>query len=117
MCSKPATPSISAPIIRLLRELPEPPPRPRLSSDEWRGAVDVFGLVFTSTLPVVLPFLLVSNITLALRISNLVAVGLLFLTGYLFGLHTRHNPWRWGGHRISGFLTNVKTHLERHKKA
>ena len=84
------------PIIRRLRELPEPPPQPRLSLDEWRGALGVFGLVFTSTLPVVLPFLLVSNTTFALRISNLVAVGLLFLTGYVFGRHTGHNPWGWG---------------------
>jgi len=81
-----------APIIRRLRELPEPPARPRLGLDEWLGALGVFGLVFSSTLP----FLLVSNTTFALRISNLVAVGLLFLTGYLFGWHTGHNPWRWG---------------------
>jgi len=56
----------------------------------------VFGLVFSSTLPVVLPFFLVPNTAVALRISNVVALGLLFLTGYLFGLHTRHTPWRWG---------------------
>ena len=85
-----------APIIRRVRELPEPPLRPRLSPDEWRGALRIFGLVFFSTLPVVLPFLLIPQTTLALRISNLVAIGLLFLTGYLFGLHTRHNPWRLG---------------------
>ena len=85
-----------APIIRRLRELPDPPPRPRLHLDERLGALGVFALVFCSTLPVVLPFLLVSNTTFALRISNLVAVGLLFLTGYLFGWHTGHNPWRWG---------------------
>jgi hypothetical protein len=85
-----------APIIRRFRELPEPPPRPRLNLDEWLGSLGIFGLVFSSTLPVVLPFLLVSNTTFALRVSNLVAVGLLFLTGYLFGRHTRHNPWRWG---------------------
>jgi hypothetical protein len=84
------------PIIRRLRELPEPPSRPRLGFDEWLGALGVFALVFSSTLPVVLPFLLLSNPTSALRVSNLIAVGMLFLTGYLFGRHTRHNPWRWG---------------------
>jgi VIT1/CCC1 family predicted Fe2+/Mn2+ transporter len=85
-----------APIIQRVRELPEPPPRARLAPDERLGALGVFGLVFCSTLPVVVPFLLVAQTTLALRISNLVAVGLLFLTGYLFGRHTGHNPWRLG---------------------
>ena len=85
-----------APIIRRDRELPEPPPRARLNPDEWLGAFHIFGLVFFSTLPVVLPFLLVPQTALALRISNLVAVGSLFLTGYLFGRHIGHNPWRLG---------------------
>jgi VIT1/CCC1 family predicted Fe2+/Mn2+ transporter len=31
-----------------------------------------------------------------LRVSNLVAIGLLFLTGYLFGRNIGHNPWRLG---------------------
>jgi VIT1/CCC1 family predicted Fe2+/Mn2+ transporter len=81
---------------KVVREPPEPPPRTGLSPDEWLGALHIFGLVFFSTLPVVLPFLLVAQTTLALRISNLVAVGSLFLTGYLFGRHIGHNPWRLG---------------------
>jgi VIT1/CCC1 family predicted Fe2+/Mn2+ transporter len=84
------------PILRRLRALPEPLARARLTGDEWLGAVGIFVLVFFSTLPVVLPFLLVSKTALALRVSNLVALGLLFLTGYLFGRHTGHNPWRLG---------------------
>lgn len=84
------------PILRRLRALPEPSARPRLTGDNWLGAFGIFGLVFFSTLPVVLPFILVSRPGLALRVSNLVAIGLLFLTGYLFGRNTGHNPWRLG---------------------
>ena len=84
------------PILRRLRALPEPPTLPLLNSDDWLGAVGIFALVFLSTLPVVLPFLLVSRPGHALRVSNLVAIGLLFLTGYVFGRHIGHNAWRLG---------------------
>src|SRR5262249_966874 len=84
------------PLFQRLRALPEPSAEPRLTADDWLGALGIFGLVFFSTLPVVLPFLLVQSPALALRASNLVAIGLLFLTGYVFGRHTGHNAWRLG---------------------
>jgi VIT1/CCC1 family predicted Fe2+/Mn2+ transporter len=84
------------PALRRLRALPEPFARPQLTGDDWLGAFGILGLVFFSTLPIVLPFLLVSRPALALRVSNLVAIGLLFLTGYIFGRNTGHNPWRLG---------------------
>ena len=84
------------PLLRRIRALPEPSARPQLTGDDWLGAFGIFALVFFSTLPVVLPFLFLSGSELALRISNLVAIGLLFLTGYIFGWHTGHNPWRLG---------------------
>src|SRR5258708_4778321 len=89
-------PAALEPFFRRLRALPEPSARPELTGDDWLGAFRIFGLVFFSTLPVVLPFLLVSRPALALRISNLVAISLLFLTGYVFGRHTGHSPWRLG---------------------
>ena len=73
------------PLIQRLRALPEPLARPRLVGDDWIGAFGIFSLVFLSTLPVALPFLVLSKPAVALRASNLVAIGLLFLTGYLFG--------------------------------
>lgn len=79
-----------------LNELPEPPASPRLSRDDWLGALGVFLIVFVSTLPVVLPFALVGDLRLALRTSNAAAVVLLFLVGYRFGHHAGHRPWRMG---------------------
>jgi len=61
--------------------------------DDLRGAVGVFLLVFLSTFPVVIPFVLLKDISLALRLSNAVAVVMLFLTGYAFGRITGRRPW------------------------
>jgi len=77
---------------RRLQQLPEPPQRPHLTKDEWLAGVGVFLLVVVATLPVVLPFLFVHDPRRALRISNGIALLLLFLTGYLYGYHTGYRP-------------------------
>jgi VIT1/CCC1 family predicted Fe2+/Mn2+ transporter len=46
-------------------------------------------------LPVVVPFMFYQDASLALRISNLVAITVLFLTVYTFGKHSGR-PWRVG---------------------
>ena len=76
-----------------LQQLPELPERARLGSDAWRGAVGVFLLVFLSTFPVVIPFIFMQSARPALRVSNAIAIVLLFLTGYAFGRTTGRNPW------------------------
>ena len=53
-------------------------------------------LVFLSTFPVVIPFLFVGDARLALRISNIVAIALLFLCGYAFGHRAGLRPWTTG---------------------
>jgi hypothetical protein len=68
-----------------LMALPEPPPRARLRKDDWRGAAGVFLMVFLSTFPVTVPFMFMRNALPALRVSNAVAITLLFVTGYAFG--------------------------------
>jgi VIT1/CCC1 family predicted Fe2+/Mn2+ transporter len=42
--------------------------------------------------PVVVPFIFISNARLALRISNEIAILLLFLAGYSFGRFANSNP-------------------------
>ena len=64
-----------------LLKAPEPAARPPLIADDVRGALGVFLLVFLSTFPVVIPFLLIGDPATALRVSNTVAVVMLFAGG------------------------------------
>jgi VIT1/CCC1 family predicted Fe2+/Mn2+ transporter len=79
-----------------LAHLPEPPTHPRLQKDHWLGALAVFVWVFITTLPVALPFVFMDDIALAMRVSNAIAIILLFLTGYAFGRCAEYHPWRTG---------------------
>ena len=77
-----------------LKELPELPERALLRKDDWLGAVGVFLLVFLSTFPVVIPFIFMRNAGPALRVSNAIAILMLFLTGCSFGrIAGRHPVW------------------------
>ena len=79
-----------------LKDLPEPPERARLGSGEWLGALGVFLLVFLSTFPVAIPFMVMRNAQLALRMSNIIAVMMLFVTGSQFGRIIGRRPWAAG---------------------
>jgi hypothetical protein len=76
-----------------LVQLPEPPARPRFRKDELLSAVGVFLWVFITTFPVAIPFIFMHNIARAMRVSNGIAVGLLFVTGYAFGRCAEYRPW------------------------
>jgi VIT1/CCC1 family predicted Fe2+/Mn2+ transporter len=84
------------------RELPEPPAKPTLVRRDFAGALGVFLLVFLSTLPVVIPFVFmrhetsVQNAHLAQRISNGIAIAMLFFTGVSLGRYSFGKPWRTG---------------------
>jgi hypothetical protein len=81
---------------RKLVQLPEPPSSPRIAKDEWLGALAVFLWVFGATFPVAVPFIFVEDIAVALRVSNAVAIVLLFVTGYSFGRCAGYHAW-WTG--------------------
>jgi len=79
-----------------LVELPAPPPQPRLQRSDWLGALAVFLWVFATTFPVALPFLFVADVGRALRLSNAIAVAMLFLAGLAFGRVSGRRPWAVG---------------------
>jgi VIT1/CCC1 family predicted Fe2+/Mn2+ transporter len=79
-----------------LKQLPEPPAREHLDKGDWLGALGVFWLVFVSTFPVAIPFIFMQDAALALRISNLIAIVMLFALGYAFGRCAGRNPWLAG---------------------
>ena len=83
-------------IRRRLLDMAEPSRPLRLTRDDWRGAAAVCALSFSSTFPVVIPFLLIGDVRLALRASNAVALALMFGCGYAFGVHSGLRPWRTG---------------------
>jgi VIT1/CCC1 family predicted Fe2+/Mn2+ transporter len=76
-------------------KLPERPTR-LLTARELRGAFGVFLLVTISTFPVVVPFLFVKDALLALRISNAVALSMLFLIGWMLGKYSGMRRLRTG---------------------
>jgi hypothetical protein len=79
-----------------MREMPDLPARPKLTADDWRGAVGVFLLVFLSTFPVVLPFIVFRDIKRAAHVSDFIAIAMLFVVGQAYGRYAGHRPWRWG---------------------
>lgn len=79
-----------------LRQLPEPPDRAHVSARDWAGAFGVFLLVFLSTFPVALPFLFMEKQTQAMRVSNGIAVLMLFAAGVAYGRGVGRSPWGFG---------------------
>jgi hypothetical protein len=78
-----------------LNELPLPE-KPRLRADDWRGAGGVFLLVFLSTFPVTVPFMFFDNLWQAMRVSNGVAIAMLFIVGFAYGRCINRSPWLIG---------------------
>ncbi len=75
-----------------LKQLAEPPRRATFGRDDIRGALSVFLIVFLSTFPVAVPFIVMHDPVPALRVSNAIAVGLLFAAGYAFARITGRRP-------------------------
>ena len=78
-----------------LEHLPMPS-RAALTAGDFRGALGVFLLVFLATLPVALPFAFIDSAHRALRVSNGIALLMLFAGGYYLGRHAGRHPW-WTG--------------------
>jgi len=81
---------------RRLMQLPGPPLRARLSRGDALGAIGVWLIVVVATFPVVIPFIFMNNVGPALRLSNAIAVVMLFLTGFAFARMTGRRPWLVG---------------------
>lgn len=82
---------------RMVDHVRASPPKPvTVTRDDFFGAIASFWLVFFASLPAALPFLVFDDASVALRVSNLVLIGLLFVTGYRWAGYTALNPWRTG---------------------
>ena len=76
--------------------LPEPPKRPRLTAEDWKGALGVLLFASTAILPITIPFAFMSDARLALLVSHCIAILLLFLAGWALGRLTSEHPLRVG---------------------
>jgi len=72
------------------------PERTRLNKDDIMGALASCWLVILSTVPAAIPFLFIRHAHLALRVSNFLLVGLLFLVGYSWAKYARASRWGTG---------------------
>ena len=73
------------------------PTRSSLERDDFVGAIGIFLLVVIATFPVVVPFLLTSDITLAMNLSRGLTLVMLFVAGVALGRHAGHaRPSRTG---------------------
>jgi hypothetical protein len=69
------------------------PKRVKLRRQDFVSAFFIFALVAFTGLPGVIPFLLLDDFDLALDLSNVVLISLLFLVGFRWGRYTDVRPW------------------------
>ena len=79
-----------------LVRLPEPPSYPQLGKHDWLAALSVFVWVFAVTFPVAIPFIFMNPLARAMRVSNAIAIVMLFLCGYAFGRIAGYRRWLTG---------------------
>jgi hypothetical protein len=70
--------------------------RASLRRDDMLGGLAVACLIVLTTLPIIVPFLVVREATLAARLSHVVALSLLFVVGTWWGRVVGASPWRVG---------------------
>ena len=80
---------------------------PRIQRDDILGGVAVGLLIVVATLPVVLPFVFISNTYHAVRFSAIITLVLQFVVGYWWGRVVGANPWRIGAGVTAVGLTLV----------
>lgn len=76
--------------------------RAHLRGKDWLAALMIVFLVTVTAVPGAVPILLVGEPLLALRLANLLQIGLLFAVGYHWARYSGANPWRTGA-AIVGF--------------
>lgn len=69
---------------------------PTVHRDDILGGTAVGLLIFVATLPIVLPFAVITNPVMALRIAVAITLTMQFLTGFRWGQLVGVNPWRIG---------------------
>jgi hypothetical protein len=83
-------------LIEKVRQKPNPKRIPKVTSEDLLGALGVFLLVVVSTFPVALPFLFISKVHLAMRVSNGIAIVLMFVLGVSLARYSNQKSYTLG---------------------
>ena len=76
--------------------LPSVPDQPTLGRDDLLAALAIFTIVVAATFPVVLPFVLITNVKLAMNASRAIALAMLFIGGLSLGHYAGYVGWKVG---------------------
>jgi hypothetical protein len=76
--------------------LPELPARPKLGWPDAVAALKIFAIVVIATFPVVLPFLMIQDVTTAKNVSRAIALAMLFFGGLALGRYAGYGSWKTG---------------------
>jgi hypothetical protein len=81
----------------IVRHLRDNAPKPQgVERDDVYGAIALVLITLVATLPVVIPLLFISDPFIALRASNVIAIGMLFIAGYRWAKHAGAKPLKTG---------------------
>jgi len=66
----------------------------RLRGRDVKEAIAIFFLIFISTFPIVIPFVFIEETQVALRVSNIVAIVMMFFCGWQVAKYVGCNKWK-----------------------
>jgi len=76
-----------------MKQLPAPDMKNSLAIKDFLISGQIFLLVFLSTFPVALSFIFINDVAVAMRVSNGIAILLLFAAGYTLGKYSGLRPF------------------------
>ena len=82
------------------------PERARLERTDLLAALGIFLIVVVSTLPVVIPFLVIADVEMAKHASRGIALAMLFLGGLALGRYAGYGSWK-AGFTMAGLGTGL----------
>lgn len=71
----------------------QPAPDVRLNAHDLKKAIALFFLIFISTFPIVVPFVFIHDTTVALRVSNFIAIAMMFACGWSVAKYVGFSKW------------------------
>lgn len=88
-----SSPKETEALLLRVRALSYDPRHRAVTGHDLKAAFAIFLLVVISTLPPSIPFLLVDDVALAMRVSNAIALVMLFVIGARLGRYMGRSPW------------------------